>query len=895
VNLPPGTRLGPYEIVTVLGQGGMGTVYGARDTRLHRSVALKLVLDEFVADRDRTARFEQEARTLASLNHPNIATLHGIEHVDGRHLLVMELVEGETLAEKIARHPAGMALDEALDIARQIAGGLEAAHEKGIVHRDLKPANIRITPGDIVKVLDFGLAKATAQSFAVAGIDTMNSPTFTGAATELGIVLGTAAYMAPEQARGKAVDRRADIWAFGVVLFEMLTGQRLFAGESVSDIIAAVLTKEPDFSLLPASVPGEVRQLLRRCLERDPRRRLRDIGDARLDLDGPFTASALHGHTPGATPARQRTTNAAIWIALALGTALIAAVAMLWRGRSTEAPAAMIQFDIRPPAGTSLVLSSRPAVTVSRDGANIAFIASPADGSRLYLRSRSAVDLHEIPGTREASDPAFSPDGKWIAFATTSQLVKVTLDGKTRVELAAISDPRGLGWIDDQSIVLAPNVGTGLFVVPANGGPMKELTTVDRQAGERSHRWPATVPGGKAVLFTIGSESSPDDYSDAHIDAVTVATGVRKRVLETANTVRCTEDGRLLFMRRGVLFTVRFDAVKLETVGEPAAVLPGVEGDSTTGAGHYSISADSTLVHVPGLSASGLRRLAWVDRTGQRTMIDIPPAEFNEPAVSPDGKRLAVIVGTIGRSDIWTYELDRKVFSRLTFEGHAASPAWAPDGKSIYYFDIDPATLTSKLLRKPVDGSGQAVALATLGGRVYLGFMDPQERFAVVMQVPKGQAANSDVLRVPLQPAGASVPIAATAAIEYAPAVSPDGRLVAYVSTVSGVQEIWVRELDGTGQWQISTSSGIGPRWSADGRELFFKNDAVQMVVPIESSPVFRAGQPRPLFTGVFNWRTEAGMNYAVDHTTGRFLIILPPSAADPGAEPAVRVMVNWR
>jgi serine/threonine protein kinase/Tol biopolymer transport system component len=893
VNLAPGTRLGPYEIVNVLGQGGMGTVYGARDTRLQRSVALKLVLDEFVADRERTARFEQEARTLASLNHPNIATLHGIEHVDGRHLLVMELVEGETLADKISRHPAGMPLDEALDIARQIAGGLEAAHEKGIVHRDLKPANIRITPGDVVKVLDFGLAKAMAGSAVLSGAGTMNSPTYTSAGTALGIVLGTAAYMAPEQARGKAVDRRADIWAFGVVLFEMLTGRRLFAGESVSDIIAAVLTKEPDFTLLPASVPGEVRQVLRRCLERDPRRRLRDIGDARLELDGPFTASGVLLPAAAVAPAKPRTSTPVIWIALALGTALIAG--LLWRGRPTESPAAMIQFDIRPPAGASLVLSSRPAVAVSRDGSNIAFIASSADGSRLYLRNRSAVDLQEIPGTREASDPAFSPDGRWIAFATTSQLVKVTLDGKTRVELAALSDPRGLAWIDDQNLVLAPNVGTGLFVVPASGGPIKELTTVDRQAGERSHRWPATVPGGKAVLFTIGTEGSPDDYSDAHIDAVTVATGARKRVLDSANTVRCTDDGRLLFMRRGVLFTVRFDAATLATIGEPAAVLPGVEGDSTTGAGHYAISAEGTLVHVPGLSASGMRRLAWVDRTGQRTLIDIPPAEFNEPAVSPDGKRLAVIVGTIGRSDIWTYELDRKVFSRLTFEGHAASPAWSPDGKSIYYFDIDPKTLTSTLLRKPVDGSGQSVSLATLGGRAYLGFMDPQERFAVVMQVPKGQTANSDVLRVPLQPPAAPVPIAATAAIEYAPAVSPDGRLVAYVSTVSGVQEIWVRELNGTGQWQISTSSGIGPRWSADGRELFFKNDAVQMVVPIESSPGFSAGQPRPLFTGVFNWRTEAGMNYALDHTTGRFLIILPPSAADPGAEPAVRVMINWR
>jgi serine/threonine-protein kinase len=532
-------------------------------------------------------------------------------------------------------------------------------------------------------------------------------------------------------------------------------------------------------------------------------------------------------------------------------------------------------------------------VAVSPDGSAIAFVAAKDGRSRLYIRDRSDVELRELPGTLDASDPAFSPDGRWIAFVTRSHLTKISLDGRTRVELAAVVDPAGLAWLDDQNIVLARNYATGLSVVPASGGPLQDITTVAPDSGERSHRWPATVPGGKAVLFTIGAWSSPDDYNDARIEAVVVSTGERKRVLEAASTVRATVDGRLLFMRRGVLYSTRFDAQRLETIGEPVAVLPGVEGDATTGAGHFSISTEGTLVYVAGLAASGQRRLAWTDSAGKQTMIELPPAEFNEPAISPDGKRLAVIVGTIGRADVWTYELDRKVFSRLTFEGRAASPAWSSDGRSIYYTAIDPATSRSQLMRKPVDGSGEGVTLATVDGRVYLGFMDPQERFAIAMQIPKGATNNTDILRIPLQPGGSPQPLLATDAIEYAPAVSPDGRWLAYASTSTGVQEVWVRDLESSGQWQISTSGGIGPRWSPDGRELFYRREDVQMVAPIETTPSFRAGQPRALFSGVFNWRTEAGMNYAVDPTTGRFLVIVPPTEA-AGAEPSVRVIANW-
>jgi hypothetical protein len=889
--LTSGTRLGPYEVLDSLGAGGMGAVYSARDTRLDRRVALKLVLDAFVADPERTSRLEHEAKTLAALNHPNIATLHGIEQVAGRHFLVMELVAGETLAERMARHPDGVPPQEALPIARQIVDALEAAHERGIVHRDLKPANIKVTPDDVVKVLDFGLAKAVETASVSTVGDLMNSPTFTSVGTELGVVLGTAAYMSPEQARGKPIDKRADIWAFGVVLFEMLSGGRLFTGDTASDTIAAVLTREPDFSVLPPAVPQRVRMLLRRCLERDPRKRLRDIGDARIELEQLSAPSA----TTEIGPARVRRSRAATWMAAALGLGLVVVFAALWKVRENRPAAPVITFDVAPPRGTTLQLSSRPAVAISPDGATIAIVAASQGQSHLYVRKRGEVEIHEIPNTAAASDPAFSPDGQWIAFVTDSEVVKISVDGRTRVSLAAVVDPRGLTWLDNQTIVASREVAVGLDAIPAAGGPLHQITSLDRQRNERTHRWPAAVPGGKAVLFTVGTDSNPDDYSQAGIEAVVVATGERKRVLEQASSARVTADGQLLFSRNGVLYLAPFDAERLALTGTPAAVLAGVEGDGTTGAGHFSISADRTLAYVPGLGASGQRRLAWADRKGAYTPIDLAPAVFNEPAISPDGSRIAVVVGTVGHADVWIYDIERKLFSRLTFEEQAATPRWTPDGQSIHYMTIDPKTLQSTLRRRRVDGSGQPAVLGTVPGRAYLGFVDAAERWGIVTTVAPARANNSDILRIPLKPAGEPQPFVATAALEFAPEISPDARWVAYVSASTGVQEVWVREMNGSGQYQISTLGGLCPRWSADGRELFFRRGDVQMAVDIETTPRFRAGQERALFTGVFNWRTEGGINYAVDNKTDRFLVILPPSSADPEAKPTVRVIANWK
>ena len=907
MTLMPGVRIGPYEVTGLIGAGGMGEVYRARDTTLGRDVALKVLPESFSADRERLARFEREARTLASLNHPNIAQIYRLEEaVDGGRrytALAIELVQGEDVAHRIAEGP--LPFDEALPIARQMADALEAAHEAGIVHRDLKPENVRVRTDGTVKVLDFGLAKAMDMvSSGATPASVLTSPVM----TEAGLVLGTAAYMAPEQARGRAVDKRADIWAFGVICFEMLSGRRLFAGETISDTIAAVLTRDIDPSVLPPDVPADVRSLLLRCLERDPKRRLRDIGDARIALErapvrvdvvlpsnggafaergGPrsHTNALRRGHAPGMT-----------WLAAILGVALLGALATLWQAYHQPATAPVVQFDVQPAAHSALALTSRPAVAVSADGSMLAIAASSGGVSRLYLRKRGEVELREIPQTEGASDPAFSPDGRWIAYVTPSQLFKVSLDGAARVSLAPVSDSRGLAWLDDQRIVISAAVGTGLSVIPAAGGPPRDLTTPARARGERSHRWPAVVPGGKAVLFTIGVVANPDYYDDAAVDGMWLETGERKKVLDAASFVRCTSDGRLLFLRNGVLYAVGFDVSRLEITGKPEAVLPGVEGDATTGAGHFSMSAEGTLAFVPGLgSGNNQRTLAWVDRTGKSTAIDIAPAVFNEPAVAPDGRRIAVIVGTVGRGDVWTYDLARQLFSRLTFDGRAATPYWAPDGQTIYYASVDAQAQRTAIMRKRIDGSTAASVVATLRGRGYLGYMDPHERFAIVMIVPLDQPSETNVVKLPITPAGEPEPIAATEGREYAPTVSPNGRWVAFVSTVSGQPEVYVRELDGTGQWQVSTSGGVGPQWSPDGRELFYRNDTRQMAVALETGPGFGLGASRLLFEGAYNFRTEAGMNYAVDPVSGRFLVVSPLGSSPTADRLAVRVILNWR
>ena len=525
--LSAGTRLGPYIIQAPLGAGGMGEVYRARDTKLNRDVAIKVLPEAFAADPDRLTRFAREAQTLAAVNHSNIAQIHGFEESGGVRALVMELVEGPDLAELVARGP--MRIDEVLPIARQIAEALETAHERGIIHRDPKPANIKVRDDGTVKVLDFGLAKALDTTGAGgSGVDATNSPTLTMRGTQMGVIVGTAAYMAPEQARGQAVDRRADLWAFGVVLYEMLTGRTAFAGATVTDVLAAVVTRDPDWTALPPDTPPAIVRLLRRCLDRDRHRRLADAGEARYQIE------EARSTPPAIVPGRAPRPSRLAWLPWALAAVmLLTSLALLWRV-SRPADRTVVRFVVQPPDKTALNLILRPALALSPDGRTIVFVGGPVGASRLFIRREDEFEAHALAGTDGASEPVFSPDGQWVAFFANNELKRMPIAEGPVVTLASRgNEPKGLSWDVDGTITYTPESTGPVFQIPALGGTPRAVSAL--KAGERTHRWPQMLPDGKAVLFTVGTVASPDNYDGANVEAVVLATGERRPVLAGAS------------------------------------------------------------------------------------------------------------------------------------------------------------------------------------------------------------------------------------------------------------------------------------------------------------------------------------------------------------------------
>jgi serine/threonine-protein kinase len=867
----------------------MGEVYRARDTRLNRDVAIKVLPAAVAGDSERLTRFTREAQVLASLNHPSIAAIYGMEESGETKALILEIVEGPTLADRIARGP--VPLEEAIPIARQIAEALEAAHERGIVHRDLKPANIKVRPDGAVKVLDFGLAKALDPS-AAPDVDATSSPTMTALATKVGIVLGTAAYMAPEQAKGKPVDKRADIWAFGVVLYEMLTGRRLFSGETPSEVLAAVILKEPDLTGLPGATPPAVRRLLARCLDKDPMRRLRDIGEARVALleppDEPARPQAGVLRPEGTTGSRP---GWFAWTAGALALALVVALVLLGRAmRPEDRPVA--RLDVQMPARSFLNLGSRPALALSRDGESLVFTATSAGVSRLYVRRRAEEEARPLIGTEGASNPTLSPDGKWIAFFAGGKLKKVTPEGSV-VTLAAASEARGLTWTDDGNLVYTPQAIGPLYLLPANGGEPRPVTTVDTTKEERSHRWPEALPGGKTVLFTVGTLSSPDNYDGSTIAAANLATGERRVVLEGAGMVRYVSPGYLVFARAGSLYAVGFDPERLAVRGSQALVVRGVAGDTPTGAAHYSCSDEGTLAYAPGSKLGDLRRIGWVDREGAWQPIDLPPALYNDLRISPDGTRAAIAVGASGSADVWVYDFGRKTFTRLTFNGTNATPVWSSDGTSILYASIDSTGRRTALRRVPADGSREPVEVGSAPTRAYVADASRDGGSVVLVYINVGAAGKADVVRLSLGKDAVVSPIAASPFDEYTASSSPDGRWVAYQSDESSRNEIYVRDSAGAGgRWQISTDGGEEPMWSSDGRELYYRSETRFMAVSVETRARFEAGTPRVLFDGAYQMRSDSGISYDVDPKGGRFLMIRPAEESDEAR--GIRIVLNW-
>ncbi len=875
--LTSGNCVGSYQILAAIGAGGMGEVYRARDSKLGRDVALKVVPEAFACDAERMARFQREAKVLASLNHTNIASIYGLEDSGATHALVMELVEGPTLADRIKA--GAIPIDEALQIAKQICEALEYAHERGIVHRDLKPANVKVTTDDAVKVLDFGLAKALESN--ASSIDISTSPTISRMATQAGVLLGTAAYMSPEQAKGKQVDRRADIWAFGCVLYEMLTAKQTFTGETVTDTLAAVITKDPDWSQLPAATPIRVRVLLQRCLQKDPKQRLRDIGDARISLD-----EVLSG-APESSSVGAATVSAPFWrrtIIVSLCTLLFgAAVASLvtWNLKPAPSPPPVFRYVITLPPGQQLAgLENGPGVALSPDGADLAYVATQGGIQQIYLRAMDSLDSKPITGTEGASDLFFSPDGQWLGFFADGKLKKIPVSGGVAQILADAQVPYGASWGNRGIIAFTPTLG-GLLQVSEAGGAEQPLTHLEND-GEVDHLWPELLPDSKGVLFVL--------YPQGAIGVDVIGTGKRRILIQgqAAATPRYTLSGHLVYGQGGSLMAVPFDLQRLKVTGTAVPVVESVL-QSTRGFAQYGVSTTGSLVYVPGGTQLSQSKLVWVARNGAEQALAAPARDYDQPRLSPDGRRIAVDLRENGATQVGLYDLDRDTLARLTFEGSVNEfPVWTPDGRRIVFQSNRPGP--SNLFWQMADGSGGLEPLMdSEKGEVPMSWSSDGQALAVVELLPDSRFQVS-VLRMTdrkaqpfLQPG-----------YDDAPEFSPDGHWLAYVSNESGRKEIYVQPYPGPGgKWQISTEGGSEPMWNPKGKELFYRSGDKMMAVDISTQPGFVAGKPRQLFEGDYVPDPYARANYDVSPDGQRFLM-LKPSEQTGNAPTQINVVLNW-
>jgi Tol biopolymer transport system component len=884
--LAPGVRLGPYEIVAAIGAGGMGEVYRAHDTKLDRDVAIKVLPDAFAADPERVARFQREAKTLASLNHPHIAAIYGLEDAAGVKALVLELVEGPTLADRIAQGP--LPIDEALAIARQIGDALEAAHEQGIIHRDLKPANIKLRPDGAVKVLDFGLAKAlTADSSRVSSVGLTNSPTITSpiAMSGVGVLLGTAAYMAPEQARGKPVDKRADIWAFGCVLYEMLTGLRPFEGEDVALTFAAIMKSEPDLHALPAALPPAVRSCIGRCLHKDPKQRLRDIGDVRLVLEGTFeTATQPARVSPGARGEWRKTAAVSI-IALVLG-ALTAGFAV-WTASKRSEPQRPVRFVVNLPPSVQFRGGIGDPVTISADGRRVVFNARQGNVDRVYTRALDQIEAVPVRGLDGIVGSLFlSPDGEWIGFddVTDATFKRIRASGGPaaticRTGVTGGGGFRGATWGTAGTIVFATAATPALMQVAEGGGEPKPVTT---PGDGEIHVSPHFLPDGRRLLFTVRKKGAPDQI--ALLDRESAS----PRVLLQGTSARYAATGHVLFVREGAVWAAAFDVNRGAIAGDPAPVLEDVE-ILASGVARLGLANDGTLVYAPGSGAGTQRTLVWVDRSGREEAVAAPPRQYSWVRVSPDGTRLAMEIQDTANTDIWTYDLRRGTLDRLTFSaGPDRWPLWTPDGQRIVFAS------GTDLMWTPADGTGNPEKIAA-------GLPFPSRPYAwsrgKLSLVYDQENVSGDTFLLPLGGNRQPQPLIATDFRNHRPAISPDGRWIAYTSNETGREEIYVRPFPavGSGRWAISSEGGISPVWAPNGRELFYNSIPINTMlrVAIDAAPSFRATTPEVLFQKSYFWGLAAGGRTYDMAPDGRFLMIKEGGTQDE-RPPSIVLVLNW-
>jgi Tol biopolymer transport system component len=812
----------------------MGEVYKAHDTKLRRDVAIKVLPESFARDADRLARFRREAQLLASLNHPNIATIHNIEDSNNTTYLVMELVPGDTLAERIKREGA-VPVEETLVIAKQIAEALEYAHEHGVIHRDLKPANVKLTPEGKVKVLDFGLAKAFAGDTSTE--DMSNSPTLSMAATMQGVILGTAAYMSPEQAKGKAVDKRTDIWAFGAVLYELLTGKPAFHGEDVGDILASVVKTEPAFDALPANISPSIRVLLQRCLRKDRRQRTPDAATIRIEIEDAIAAPKDSGATQAAP-----TSMSKLLLAVAAALAIVAVVALWVAWRATRPveqalrPLVRLDVDLGPdvslgsPYGTDTILSP--------DGTRLVYVSQ----GRLFTRRLDQPNATELAGMRGAYAPFFSPDGQWVAFFSMGKLQKISVEGGSAITLCDASTGEGGSWGEDGNIIAALSVTGGLSRIPSAGSPPTPVTVL--QSGEQTHRWPQILPGGKAVLFTANATAT--GFDGANIEVMSLADQRRKTLVRGGTYGRYLPSGHLIYVNRGTLFAVPFDVERLEIHGTPAPVLDQVGYNAGQGSAQFNFSQTGTLIYRSGGAGGGLLTIAWLDGAGKTQPLLAKPGNYGRPSMSPDGQRLALEVTEGSGADTWVYDWQRDTMTRLTFTGGANAPLWSPDGRYIAF----QATGAGMSVTRS-DGAGKPQPLTQSKNTQVPWSFTPDGKRLAFMELSTG---GYDLFTVPLETdsaglrAGKPEVFLQTPADERYPSFSPDGRWIAYRSDESGTNQVYVRAFpDKGGKWQISNSGGSYPMWSRNGHDLFFEtlDNHIMVAAYTVKGDSFVADKPR--------------------------------------------------
>jgi Tol biopolymer transport system component/tRNA A-37 threonylcarbamoyl transferase component Bud32 len=877
-----GTTLSHFRVTAKLGEGGMGEVYRAEDRKLGREVAIKVLPPEFSRDPERLARFQQEARLLAGMSHRNIASIHGLENIDGVRFFVQELVNGHTLATIIRER--SLEIDEVLDIGRQIADALEAAHAKDVVHRDLKPANIMVNNEGLVKVLDFGLARPVTGNEEAAPGGGDSTPTISTVRPE-GVILGTAAYMSPDQARGRSIDARGDIWAFGCVLYEALARKKAFEGETLVDTISAVVRSEPDWDALPADTPPRLVAVIRRCLRKKLRERAQHAGDLRIELEE-ILDDPDHG-TAAATAAGGRGPEGGFPFAALAGAALgaaamgaMGAALLLQFGDAAAPPPLPVHASISVPEGARLLIDPISSITISPDGEKIVYAAANSEGHQLYLQDLRRFGATPIDGTTGATNPFFSHDGRWIGYFVENQaLMKVPVDGGAPFEIATLgTGANGGTWLPDDTIVYAGTfTGTGLTQVPASGrGKKTELLPLDAEAGEDSFSAPQAIPGNR-LLFTASGTGGPTTW------ILDLATGERYPVFEGANDATYVDTGHLVFSREGDLYAQALEPGGGASSDAPTLLLDGLFSDALSRRARFAVAGNGTLVYMPGEAGALRARLVWVDRTGNVTPLALEPGVFGRPTISPDGSAVAFDLATGNRSDIWTYGLEDQRRTRITDDGSARMPVWSPDGEQLIFASSvrGPSRIFGSFagggdetFELPIEGDFSLWprswrTVPTEDGRSGSTIAYYEQAPATGRDIWLVDYLGDDTLDTPRS-------FENTPANEKSPVISPDGRWLAYVSDTSGRDDVYVQSISGEGKvFTVSTGGGREPVWSRDGTELFYRLGNAMLAVPVTLGEQFEAGTPVQLFTGDFVSRSP-GFNqyYDVDPSGQRVVMI---------------------